>query len=190
MKRDRFGKAEVLKPDQIYRLFTEGFTSDRDRTLFGTCLYTACRINEACTLYTADVYGKQGPRNKVLFRRIHTKGKRDTREVTLHGQLRDYLLAYQPDLNQPYLFPGRHDRGHLHKGSADQILRQACDRIGLEGVSTHSFRRTALTQMHNAGVPTKHIQRISGHRTLAALSEYLEVTDQQVEGAIATLSFF
>lgn len=189
MKRDRFGKAEVLKPDQIHTLFTEGFTSDRDRTLFATCLYTACRINEACTLHTADVYGKQGPRTKVLFRRIHTKGKRDTREVTLHAQLRDYLLAYQPDLNQPYLFPGRHGRGHLHKGSADQILRQACDLIGLEGVSTHSFRRTALTQMHNAGVPTKHIQRISGHRTLAALSEYLEVTDQQVEGAIATLSF-
>ncbi|UJB73276.1 tyrosine-type recombinase/integrase (plasmid) [Acaryochloris sp. 'Moss Beach'] len=47
---------------------------------------------------------------------------------------------------------------------------------------THSFRRTALTQMHNAGVPTKHIQRISGHRTLAALSGYLEVTDEQVEG--------
>lgn len=41
--------------------------------------------------------------------------------------------------------------------------------------------------MHNAGVPTKHIQRISGNRTLAALSGYLEVTDEQVEGAIADL---
>ncbi|WP_396124667.1 MULTISPECIES: integrase [Acaryochloris] len=27
-------------------------------------------------------------------------------------------------------------------------------------------------------MPTKHIQRISGHRTLAALSGYLEVTDE------------
>ncbi|WP_235112890.1 integrase [Acaryochloris sp. 'Moss Beach'] len=43
--------------------------------------------------------------------------------------------------------------------------------------------------MHNAGVPTKHIQRISGHRILAALSGYPEVTDEQVEGAIAKLVF-
>ncbi|WP_261892545.1 integrase [Acaryochloris marina] len=32
--------------------------------------------------------------------------------------------------------------------------------------------------MHNAGVPTKHIQWISGHRTLAALKGYREVTDE------------
>ncbi|ABW32036.1 hypothetical protein AM1_B0317 (plasmid) [Acaryochloris marina MBIC11017] len=38
-------------------------------------------------------------------------------------------------------------------------------------------------------MPTKHIQRISGHRTLTALSGYLEVTDEQVEGAIAKLVF-
>ncbi|ABW32075.1 conserved hypothetical protein (plasmid) [Acaryochloris marina MBIC11017] len=51
------------------------------------------------------------------------------------------------------------------------------------------FRRTALTRMHNAGVPTKPIQRIPGHRTLAVLSGYLEVTDEQVEGAIVKLVF-
>lgn len=36
-------------------------------------------------------------------------------------------------------------------------------------------------------MPTKHIQWISRHRTLAALSGYLEVTDEQMEGAIAKL---
>ncbi|WP_419546418.1 tyrosine-type recombinase/integrase, partial [Microcystis sp.] len=66
----------------------------------------------------------------------------------------------------------------------DLVLRQACDRLGLKGISTHSFRRTALTRMHLAGVPLRTIQRISGHSSLAALSVYLEVTDENVRDAV------
>ena len=189
MKQDRFGQAGVLSPDQIHLLFTEGLQPSRDIALFGTCLYTACRISEACKLLTSDVVDANGPRPSVLFRWMHTKGQRDTREVAMHEQLAQYLVAYQPNLNKKYLFPGRHGHSHIRRGSTDLILREAFQRVGLRGFSTHSFRRTALTRMHNAGVPTKHIQRISGHRTLAALSGYLEVTDEQVEGAIAKLVF-
>ncbi|MBD2093742.1 tyrosine-type recombinase/integrase [Trichocoleus sp. FACHB-591] len=56
------------------------------------------------------------------------------------------------------------------------------DRLGLVGVSTHSFRRTALTQMSSAGMPLRVIQEISGHRSLQALQRYLEVSELQLEG--------
>ena len=189
MKQDRFGKAGVLSPEQIHHLFSDGLIHPRDHALFGVCLYTGCRIGEACTLLTSDVVNASSPKSSVLFRWHQTKGKRDTREVPMHTQLHDYLVAYAPDLTRTFLFPGRHGRSHLRVSSADRILRQAFARVGLEGFSTHSFRRTTLTRMHNAGVPMKHIQQISGHRTLAALSGYLEVTDEQVEGAIAKLLF-
>lgn len=134
--------------------------------------------------------GIKGIRNKILIRSINTKGKQDTREIQIHPKLKGYLEAYQPDIKKEHLFPGRHGRGHIHKASADKILRDACQRLGLEGVSTHSFRRTALTQMHNAGVPMRHIQSISGHRTLAALAKYLDVTDEQKQSAIFSLNFW
>ena len=60
--------------------------------------------------------------------------------------------------------------------------------LGLEGVSTHSFRRTALTNMSNAGIGLRIIQEISGHRDLSQLQNYLEVAEAQVLGAIASLS--
>ena len=60
--------------------------------------------------------------------------------------------------------------------------------MGLEGVSTHSFRRTALTNMSNAGIGLRIIQEISGHRDLSQLQNYLEVTEAQVLGAVASLS--
>jgi integrase len=54
---------------------------------------------------------------------------------------------------------------------ADKILKKACERIGVVGVSTHSFRRTALTQMSSAGIPLRHIQEISGHNDLEPCSD-------------------
>jgi integrase/recombinase XerD len=66
MKISRFGKAEVLRPDQINLLFNEGFVKPRDKALFGVCLYAACRINEACTLFTRDVLGSNGIRQVLL----------------------------------------------------------------------------------------------------------------------------
>jgi len=49
MKTDRHGQAKILTSDEIKKLFEMGFTCDLDRALFGICLYTACRIKEACT---------------------------------------------------------------------------------------------------------------------------------------------
>ena len=43
--------------------------------------------------------------------------------------------------------------------------------------------------MSDAGVPLRHIQAISGHKTLSALERYLGVTEQQKESAIATWDF-
>jgi integrase/recombinase XerD len=72
---------------------------------------------------------------------------------------------------------------------ADKILKAACDLIGLVGVSTHSFRRTALTMMSSAGIPLRVIQEISGHNDLGTLQRYLEVTPDQRRNAVAAIGF-
>lgn len=58
----------------------------------------------------------------------------------------------------------------------------------MRGGSTHSFRRTGLTQLSNAGIPLRVIQEISGHNNLEQLQKYLEVKPEQVRGAVAALS--
>ena len=192
MKVNKFGRAAILTPTQITLLFEEGFTKPRDKALFGVCLYAAARINEACTLLRGDVIGIKGVRDVLVIRSHNTKGKQFTREIQIHPQLKEYLEEHHRTdkwYTRPYLFPGRHGKGSIHKGSADKILRNTCLKLEIEGVSTHSFRRTALTRMSDSGVPLRHIQAISGHRTLAALERYLGVTEQQKESAIATLNF-
>ncbi len=77
----------------------------------------------------------------------------------------------------------------LTRSMADKLLRAACQRIGVEGASTHSFRRTALTQMHNAGIPLRHIQEISGHNDLGTLQRYLEVSPEQKKKAVSVIGW-
>lgn len=188
MKINRHGRAKVLTQSEIQLVFNHGLKNERDRTLFGVCLFTATRIRECCTLLTEDIFTPKGQvRPRLIIRKANTKGKLATRSIPVIEDLRKLLADYYPLTGSKYLFPGRSD-GHLSEDSAARILRQACLRVGVEGASTHSFRRTALTQMSNAGIPLRVIQEISGHRSLEQLQKYLEVRDEQVLGAAASLA--
>jgi len=189
VKIDRHGKARCLEAAEIQLLFDSGLKTIAHRCLFGICLYTAARINEASTLRRADVFDKsRRVRPELMIRKSNSKGKLATRCVPVSEDLRELLTEYNPPTNQWFLFPGRHGQGHIRPDSASRILREAMNRVGLEGASTHSFRRTALTTMNNSGIPLRIIQAVSGHRSLEVLEEYLAVGDEQVRGAIAALS--
>ena len=188
MKINRHGRAKILTTEEIQLVFAQGFDSERDKTLFGVCLFSAARIREACTLLSEDIYTPKGQiRPRLIIRKSNTKGKLATRSIPVIEDLRQLLTNYYPIRGDVYLFPGRSNR-HLAEDSAARILREACKQVGIIGVSTHSFRRTALTQMSNAGIPLRVIQEISGHRNLEQLQKYLEVSDSQVLGAAATLA--
>ncbi len=187
-KIDRHGKAAILTAQQITQLF-DCLGSDRNRALFGCCLYLGCRISEACSLQTVDVYASGGEvRSQIQIRRGNTKGKIATRTIDTHPKLLELLSKHNP--GSVWVFQSRsHYWRHLDPDSADWILRQACKKAGLEGVSTHSFRRTALTALSSSGVPLRVIQEVSGHCALNELQKYLEVSPEQVKSAIANLNF-
>jgi integrase/recombinase XerD len=183
------GKAAVVSPEDMARLFNyeDGFKSFRDRALFGLCRYTACRINEACQLKADDVFMANGEvKQEVVFRSATTKGEYGGKTVKVAGELRALLAEYGHP-GKEYLFPGRHGRGHINPVSASNLFKETCDRLGLEHVSTHSFRRTAINRMREAGVKLEAIQKVSGHRSLDGLAHYLEVTDAELKGAVACL---
>lgn len=183
MKINGYGQARVLEPSEIDKLFAWGLTTTRDRALFGICLHTGCRISEALALTIRDIQG-----GYITLKKLVTKGKRRTRTIPINDTLSGLLGAYMRECRpKSFLFPGSpyaKTPKQMTRGAADLVLKQACSRLGLLGVSTHSFRRTALTQMHNAGIPLRVIQTISGHSSLETLQRYLEVTDQQVVEAV------
>ena len=182
VKNNRHGRARVLNQDQIALLFAELNKKPRDACLFAICFFTACRISEALHLETTDILDET-----ITLRKATTKGKLKTRTINIHRFLKPYLENYQPK-KAGALFPGQIGRNrYLSLATADRILRSACERIGLKGVSTHTFRRSALSFMSSNGTPLREIQEISGHNDLGTLQRYLEVTPEQAKKAVNSI---
>jgi integrase/recombinase XerD len=163
-KVDRNGKARVLDQGELEQLFG-AMESSRDRALFGICYFCGARISEVLALDVSDI-GKDA----ITFRASNTKTgeSRQARIVPqLQAMLDDYLIE-----TSGAVFPGRHGRGKLTRRGADSILREVCDRIGLEGVSTHSFRRSFVTTLAKDGRTPSQIRKLTGHKSLGSLLEY------------------
>ena len=176
MKKDRYGRARVLTTAELDLLLEE--LPENHRVLAMLLRRTAARVSEGLQLkwrYVGD--------GCVLLTAPTTKGGRKTRTVPLHPELDATLKAWarvvNPDKNpDQWVFPGRNPGEHMTRRGFDHALRKAADRIGMVGVSTHTFRRSFLTASSEAGQPLRAIQSISGHSSLTMLAAYIEVSDQ------------
>jgi integrase/recombinase XerD len=164
-KRMRHGKARVLREDELAQLF-DALPTDRDRLVFGICYFCAARVTETLCLEVADI----GPES-ISFRGANTKTG-ESRQAMVDDNLAQLIDAYIEIPESGYLFPGRHGRGRMRRQSADRILRDASQAIGLDGVSTHSFRRSFVTQQRALGRTPHQIRQLTGHKSLGSLLEY------------------
>jgi integrase/recombinase XerD len=96
MKIKGHGQAKILTQQEIELLFNKGLRSSCDRTLFGVCLYTACRIAEACSLMVKDIYTNSGAlRSTINERKANTKAKLQTRTIPVIEDLRSLLTSWR-----------------------------------------------------------------------------------------------
>jgi integrase/recombinase XerD len=187
------GQAKALTADELHILFSHGLTTLRNKAIFYICFFTACRLSEALNLEWEDIVG-----DKILFKKRNTKGKLAAREIDINPQLKEILTEYRQSATlrsqstpqeSPFVFPGLRKGTRFGRCMADRAFREACARVGIEGASTHSLRRTSLTLMSKNNIPLRHIQTISGHTDLATLQLYLSVSDEDKLKAVLAVSF-
>lgn len=184
------GKAKVLTQKEISDIF-KVLRNSRDQALFALGIYTGLRIAEIIALRHDQVFTASGGVRNLL--KIARSKKKNTvySEIPIHPKLRDRLQAYHKKLDRgEWLFPSEDSStGHLERVRAHYILRDAFDRLRLQDASTHSMRRTCLTNMSRAGIPLRTIQDISGHASLSQLQEYLAVDPADKRRAISSLKY-
>lgn len=192
-KQNRSGQSKVLTKSEISRLM-RAFKTPAHRLIFSICRYTTERVSATLKLEILDVYDTKGKVRPILtFKGANRKGYAGkpgkTRQVPVHPALEELLEAYELPTGTKWLFPGKDPKKHLRRQSVDAALRSACDRAGLGdlGISTHSFRRTAITELAQAGIHISVIQAITGHASLGQLKTYIEVSEEQVQEAIKFL---
>jgi integrase/recombinase XerD len=169
------GKARIFTEAELMTLFDsdEGLPTARDRFLFGLCYFSGARISEVLALTMSDIDG-----NRVTYRSATTKTK-ENRQALMNAACLELMSRYQLSESgvmmpeQGALFPGRHGRGHMTRFAANDILEATCKRLGLDGASTHSFRRSFITHMFKAGHTPAGIAKYTGHKNLSVLIGYI-----------------
>jgi integrase/recombinase XerD len=192
MKNNRNGQSAVIT-DLDYCKIRKQIYSPKYKLLLDLAWYTGERWGALVQLQVEDVFDRGKPRELINFRAITRKaspdGKRKTRQVPIHSVLKESLAGYKPETNSIWLFPNREGDEPITLRWADEILRSAVQKAGLDakGISTHSTRRSFITKLHRNGTDVYTIQKITGHQDLKALGRYVEIDADRVKGAIATL---
>jgi integrase/recombinase XerD len=161
-------RAAVLSAEQIAAMLAAA--SPRDAALIALMTAGAMRVGEATLLTWADVNGCA----LTLPGGITKTGR--GRAFTLPAEACRLLLAWReecPATLRGWVFPGQAGQPLSVRGAQTAISKLAA-RLGITGVSSHSFRRSALTAAHAAGLSLREVAEISGHQSLSALERYLD----------------
>lgn len=79
------------------------------------------------------------------------------------------------------MFPSKSKSGHLTARAVEKQVKAAAALLGYDGVSMHSFRRSRLTHLHEQGWGLHELKRVSGHKSLQQLQQYLGVEQGAVD---------
>ncbi len=157
-------------------------------------VFSGMRQEEICQLRHEDVRQEEG----IWFFDINGRGTRKVKNATavrlvpIHDELLrlGILRLITPSgatqsLMFPLLKPGGSD-GRFGHGYTKWFTRYRRD-VGLyrRGLDFHSFRHSATTIMHSAGVEDSVVDRLTGHATPGETARYTKKTSlQQLKNAI------
>jgi integrase/recombinase XerD len=177
MKVSGCGRGKVLTQEEFKKI--KEHIPYKYQVFFDIMWNTGCRVSECCKLRFVDIVNET-----LVIRKCNTKGKVETREIPIPPELIDKINNLQKE--NGFMFAGKGGNNHITRYTIDKILRNACKECGLEGISTHSFRRTTITQLSRNSVSLRVIQKISGHKNLNVLQKYVDVDENEIVSALQT----
>ncbi len=136
-------------------------------------MHTGCRRGEILNLQWREVLGDT----------LHlTNAKTGRRRVFLNRSAQA-LIASQPRLGSPWVFPSPLDSARPRK-DINAFWTAIRKRAGLDDVRLHDLRHTVASQALLQGVPLPVVARLLGHSGSAmTLRVYSHVADREVEAA-------
>lgn len=159
----------------------------RNRLLILMSFWTGMRVGEIASLSINDVVDVRGKvKAEIRLDASQTKGKH-TRTVFMPMKLRDELQTYI-------------DLRNLHEKSlplfmtaggkafSANVLTQhffwLYRKAGIDDASSHSGRRTFITNLASKGIGVRVLAGLAGHRSIAVTQRYIDVNDDMKRNAV------
>jgi integrase/recombinase XerD len=160
----------------------------RNRVMLLTSFWSGMRVGEIAALKVGDVANTDGTvKAEVRLSAEQTKG-RQPRTVFLPEKLRIELQRYM-DLRRAYTDPAQilFVTAGAKAFSANVMAQHffwLYKKAGIAGASSHSGRRSFITNLAAKSIGIRVLASLAGHRSIAVTQKYIDVNDDMKRNAV------
>lgn len=163
--------------------------AERNRAMVLTCYYAGLRVKECSSLRYCDVLDSE---NKILSEiRLdaeQTKGSYG-RVVFVSDKLRKELQNYitkvsYTNINDKLFYSQKRRAEGWDSNTMCQYFHYLFKKVGIEGASSHSPRRSFITNLADKGVSVRVLMSLAGHRNISTTQAYIDVNDAMKRKAV------
>ena len=185
-------QAKTLTAQEIRRVLDYIATrkhSERNRAMLLTMYYAGLRVKECAALRYDDVLDAEGKvRAEIRLSPEQTKGSQ-AGTVFVSEKLRKELQAYvkyaPPKMLTDKLFYSQKRKNEgWNSNTLCQFFHHLFKGVGIEGASSHSPRRTLITNLADKGVSVRVLQSIAMQANISTTQAYIDVNDAMKRKAI------
>ncbi len=185
-------QAKTLNQNEIHKVL--GYTatrkhSTRNRCLLYTTFLSGMRVGEVATLRYSDVVNVDGTiKNEIRLSAQNTKTN-EARTVFVNDKLRKefekYIAVYKPsNPTVKFFYSQKRDSCGFSPNTLTQFFHYLYKRAGVDGASSHSGRRTFITNLAAQGVGVRVLMSLAGHKNISTTQCYIDVNDDMKRKAV------
>ena len=151
--------------------------------------WAGLRVGEVACLRWSDVTTTDGLlKDEIRLLPDMTKG-RHARTVFINAKLKAVLQDYADqarciDRSYPFFASQKSIKSGFSANSLAQTFTALYEGAGLEGASSHSGRRTFLTNLANKGTAIHLLKTLAGHRSISTTAAYLYTNPTQLRAVV------
>jgi integrase/recombinase XerD len=99
--------------------------------------------------------------------------------------LEAYAATHKPiNANRKFFYSQKHTSDGFTANTLTQFFHYLYRRVGIDGASSHSGRRTFATNIASKGVGIKVLQKLLGHKNIQTTSVYIYASDDMLRKAV------
>ena len=187
-------QAKTLTQQELRRVLDYTATrkhSVRNRALLMTTHLSGMRVGEVASLRNSDVLDAEGNiRNEIRLTAEQTKGN-EARVVFVSDKLRKELELYtrltsasniNPALK--FFYSQKRTSDGFTANTLTQFFHYLYKKAGIDGASSHSGRRTFITNLATKGVGVRVLMSLAGHKNISTTQAYIDVNDDMKRKAV------
>lgn len=161
----------------------------RNRAMFLLMLYSGMRVGEIAALSVSDVADSNGKvRDEILLKPHQTKGK-EARTVLLNAMAREEIERYLRECKCVAAAPLFVSKAGMRfsANSLCQVMGRLYDSCGLDAATSHSTRRTFITNLAHKGVNVRVLAALAGHASISTTQRYIDLNENVLRAAVEML---